>query len=422
MDGGESGAVTDPTLAFVESSAVVRRSLLTKWFALVFLASLAAELTNSLLVHFPGFLQSMGATELRIGTIVGVSGAASIVVRPWIGRVIDRRGRRRMIRLGCLVLAASTLSYAFIESIGIPVVGARLLQGLGQAMAMTAFWAYIADRLPEAHRSQGIALFGISGLAPLGIGPALGDQILASRFGYQGVFLAATAFSLISFLLAMRLEEPESDDHENASAGFFPMLRRPSLRPVWFVILVLALGFTAAFVFVTTYVTAIGAGRVGTFFAAYAVTAIVWRLTLSWVPDRVGPVRMIAPGLILYAAGLIVIGLIAPPWGLIGGGVLTGLGHGISFPVVVAVATSRAAPGERGTAIAIFTALFDLCLFGAAPVIGWIIEQFGYATTFVTVALAVLVGMVIFYIAERRWVKLEEGIRAESATVPIPHV
>ena len=54
--------------------------------------------------------------------------------------------------------------------------------------------------------------------------------------------------------------------------------------------------------------------------------------------------------------------------------------------------------------------------------IGWIIEQFGYATTFVTVALAVLVGMVIFYIAERRWVKLEEGIRAESATVPIPHV
>ena len=86
----------------------------------------------------------------------------------------------------------------------------------------------------------------------------------------------------------MRLEEPESEDHENAGAGFFPMLRRPSLRPVWFVILVLALGFTAAFVFVTTYVASIGAGRVGTFFAAYAVTAIgmAGLALLSWTAMR----------------------------------------------------------------------------------------------------------------------------------------
>ncbi|MGH8925925.1 MAG: MFS transporter [Acidimicrobiia bacterium] len=400
---------------------MVRHSLVTRWFALVFLASLAAELTNSLLVHFPGFLLGMGASELRIGTIVGVSGAASILVRPWIGRVIDRNGRRRMIRLGCLMLAASTLSYAFIDNIGAPVIGARVLQGLGQAMAMTAFWAYIADRLPDAHRAQGIALFGISGLAPLGIGPALGDQILGSSFGYQGVFLVATAFALLSFLLAMRLEETEGVD-ETETTGFFALLGRQDLRPVWFVILVLALGFTAAFVFVTTYVTAIGAGRVGTFFIAYAITAIIWRLTLSWVPDRVGPVRMVAPGLCLYALGLAIIGLVVPPWGLITGGVLTGLGHGISFPVVVAIATSRAAPGERGTAIAIFTTLFDVSLFGASPVIGWIIEQFGYATTFMTVAISVLVGMILFYLAERKWVEPAGMVTGEPATAPVPHV
>lgn len=398
---------------------MVRQSLFTRWFLLVFLASLAAELTNSLLVHFPSFLLGMGATELRIGTIVGVSGIASILVRPWIGRVIDRRGRRKMIRYGLVSLAASTLAYSFIDMIGAPIIGARLLQGLGQAMAMTAFWAYIADQLPDENRAQGIALFGISGLAPLGIGPALGDQILASRFGYQGVFLVATTFALISLLISTRLEEPEGHG-ETPTTSFFTLLRRPEQRPVWFVILVLGLGFTAAFVFVPTYVTAIGAGQVGTFFAAYAVTAIIWRLTLSWIPDRVGPVRMIGPGLTLYGLGLLVIGLVAPPWGLIAGGVLTGLGHGISFPVIVAVATSRAAVGERGTAVAIFTALFDLCLFGIAPLIGWVIEIFGYSIMFVGSAVAVVVGMIIFYVAERRWAALP--VTTEPVTDPVPHV
>jgi MFS family permease len=398
---------------------VVRQSLFSKWFALVFLASLAAELTNSLLVHFPGFLQSLGASELRIGTIVGVTGAASIVVRPWIGRLIDRKGRRRMIRWGTLVIAASTLGYAFVDSIGPAVVGARVLQGLGQAMTYTAFWAYIADRLPAARRAQGIALFGISGLAPIGIGPALGDQILASTFGYRGVFLVATACALVAFGLSLLLEESVA----NAPAtSFFDVLRRPSLRPIWLVTLILALGFTAAFVFVTTYVTATGVGTVGSFFAAYAIAAIAWRLGFAWIPDRIGPARMVAPGLALYAAGLATVGLVGNNSGLVVGGLLTGLGHGISFPVVVTLATSRAAIEERGTTTAIFTALFDISLFGAAPLIGWMIEQVGYGTSFATIGAAVLLGIAIFYLTERRWVRLEEMVRGEPVTAPSPHV
>ena len=398
---------------------MVRRSLLTKWFALVFLASLAAELTNSLLVHFPGFLQSMGATELRIGTIVGVSGAASIVVRPWIGRLIDRKGRRRMIRNGTLVIAASTFAYAFVDGIGPAVVGARILQGLGQAMAYTAFWAYIADRLPAANRAQGIALFGISGLAPIGIGPLLGDQILATRFGYQGIFIVATACALVAFVISLLLEESVAN---SPATHFFELLRRPSLRSMWLVTLILALGFTAAFVFVTTYVTATRVGTVGSFFAAYSSAAIVWRLGFAWIPDRIGPARMVGPGLALYAAGLATVGLAGSSFGLISGGLLTGLGHGISFPVVVTLATSRVTLEERGTTMAIFTALFDMSLFGASPLIGWMIEQFGYGASFSGVAVALLVGVAMFHQTERRWIKLEEAIKAESASAPIPHV
>jgi MFS family permease len=114
--------------------------------------------------------------------------------------------------------------------------------------------------------------------------------------------------------------------------------------------------------------------------------------------------------------------LSASSTGLIAGGLLTGLGHGISFPVVVALATSRASAEERGTTTAIFTALFDISLFGASPVIGWMIEQFGYGSSFTGVGLAVLVGIVIFHVTERRWVRLEALATGEPATAPVPHV
>lgn len=96
---------------------MVRQSLLTRWFALVFLSAFASELTNSLLVHFPGYLLDLGADEVRIGLIVGVAGLAAILVRPWVGRVMDLHSRRLIIRTGTLMVAVSTLSMAFIDQV-----------------------------------------------------------------------------------------------------------------------------------------------------------------------------------------------------------------------------------------------------------------------------------------------------------------
>ncbi|CAN5130479.1 hypothetical protein BH18ACT5_BH18ACT5_06590 [soil metagenome] len=252
---------------------MIRQFLATKWFALVFLSALASELTNSLLVHFPGFLLDLGADEVRLGTIVGASGLASIAVRPWIGRVMDRKSRRLMIRIGTAIVALATFSYAFIDQIGPAVVGARLLQGLGQAMSMTAFWTYIADRTPVQFRTQGIALFGISGLAPIGIAPALGDRILTTEWGYRGIFFAAAAFSVIALVLSMFLERSGVNTGATTT-GFRELLARPNLRPIWFVTLVLSLDFTAAFVFVKTYVNTAGLGTIGPFFATSALVAV----------------------------------------------------------------------------------------------------------------------------------------------------
>lgn len=377
---------------------MVRQSLFTRWFAIVFAAALATELGNSLLVHFPGFLLDLGADEARIGTIVALAGVASIGARPWMGRVMDRRSRRLIIRWGILLTASATFAYAFVDEIGALVIVARLVQGLGQAMTYTAFWTYISDRFPTEKRTQGIALFGISGLLPLAVGPGLGDLLLGAA-GYRGLFFAASGLALLALSLTLFLER--TGVHTGATpTGFWAVLRSGHMAPIWLGTFALSLGFTAAFVFVKTYVTTSGLGSVGPFFLAYGSTAILWRLALSWVPDRVGPARMITPALLLYALGMTILGVGGSQMVLALAGLATGLGHGIGYPVLLTLSTIRADPGDRGAATAIFTAVFDLGLIGMAPVLGLTISWFGYRAMFWSTAVTIVIGLAIVRILE----------------------
>ena len=399
---------------------MVRHSVLSRWFALVFLAAFASELCSSLLVHFPGYLLELGADEVRIGLIVGVAGLATILVRPWAGRVMDLHSRRLVIRVGTLMVAVSTLAIGFIGHLGVLVVIARLFQGIGQAITLTAFWTYIADRIPAENRAQGIALFGISGLLPMGIAPAIGDRILTTHWGYQGLFFVAASFAMIAFVLSLFLER-SGVNVGATTTGFRSVLRSEALRPVWLATAFLSIAFTTTFIFIKTYVTTTGLNSVGPFFAAFALSAVVWRLVFGKVPDRVGPKRIVGPGLALYAAGLAIVGLVGGTGGLAVGGLVTGLGHGITYPVVLAIATMRAPVGDRGTVTATFTAVFDLVLFSVAPILGLVIGAFGYPAMFLIVAIALLVGIALFYRSDRGGEDTLPAI-TESATAPVPHL
>ena len=392
--------------------------MLTRWFALVFLAAFSAELCNILLVHFPGYLLTLGADEVRIGLIVGAAGLAGLAVRPWVGRVMDRHGRRLVIRSGTLMVALSTLAMAFLGTLGMAVIAARVMQVLGQAAAITAFWTYIADRVPPENRAQGIALFGISGLLPIGVAPALGDFVLTTEWGYRGLFVIAAVLALVAFGLSLSLQDSGRSAGAKPS-GFGPVLRSETLRPIWLVTAVLSIGFTTSFIFVKTYAATTGLNSVGPFFTAFALSAILWRLVFGRVPDRLGAKTVIGPGLAAYASGLALVALVGGTAGLAVGGFLAGLGHGASFPVILAMATTRAGEGDRGTVTAVFTAVFDLVLFAAAPLLGLLIAGLGYTAMFLTASGAVWGGMALFYRYDRG--NLNVSPTTELETAPVPH-
>lgn len=102
---------------------------------------------------------------------------------------------------------------------------------------------------------------------------------------------------------------------------------------------------------------------------------------------------MITPALLLYALGMTILGVGGSQTILALAGLVTGLGHGIGYPVMLTLSTIRTNRVDRGAATAIFTAIFDLGLIGMAPVLGLTISWFGYRAMFWSTAVTIVIGL-----------------------------
>ena len=140
------------------------------------------------------------------------------------------------------------------------------------------------------------------------------------------------------------------------------------------------------FVFFKIWVLATVLGTLGGFFTTYTLTAILLRLLLGWVPDRVGAQRMGVPSQLCFAAGVATHAGASQHWHEVLAAVLCGTGHGYGFPVLMSLITERTRPAERGAAITIFAAIDEGAVLVAGPVLGLTADAMGYGGMFIVAA------------------------------------
>ena len=375
--------------------------LLTRPFVLAWLANLAQGMAFTMFLHFPGFLQSLGADEVEIGLIVGLTAIASIAVRPSVGRAMDHRGRRPVIQFGNVVNVTVLALYLTVSQLGVWLYGVRIIHGFAEALLFTALFTYGADQVPASRRTEGIALFGISGMLPIALGGVLGDVVLA-RWDFKVFFVFVLGFGVLSLLLSLPLPESRvTGASEDRPQRFLASVAQRNLQPLWWITLVFSLALTAYFTFLKTFVIDTGIGSVGLFFSAYAATAIGLRLFAAWLPDRVGPKRVLFPALVSMVLGFVVLAAASGPGAVAVAGVLCGAGHGYAFPIVMGMVVSRAAEADRGSAMAIFTGLFDVGVLLGGPAFGALIRFGSYSTMFLAAAGWMLLGGLAYALWDR---------------------
>ncbi len=377
--------------------------LFTRPFVLCSLANLLQGIAFNLFLHFPGFLKQVGADEAEIGWIFSLTALASIGVRPAIGRIMDLHGRRGIILLGNGINLVAILGYLSLTELGPSVYLVRILHGLAEALLFTSLFTYAADQVPRQRLTQGLSIFGVSGMLPMSLSGVLGDVILA-RSGYSLLFLIAFGFSIGALLVSLTLYDAPADrsEEDEPPRGFFAAMGQGNLVPLWWMATVFSIALAAMFTFMKTYVMETGAGTVGGFFTAYTGIAIVLRVFLGWLPDRLGPKRVLLPAFAAQACGFFLLSQAGSAIDVAVAGMLCGAGHGYAFPILFGMVVSRARDSERGSAMAIYTGLFDVGILVGGPSLGFVIETFGYSAMFASAGGLVAFGAVVFALWDRR--------------------
>jgi predicted MFS family arabinose efflux permease len=393
----------------------VRELFRIRAYSIVWVVALIQGIGFFLLVNVPGRLVELGFTEGTIGALYSGAAFIGLAIRPLLGRTLDVVHRRTVIRAAGIVNSVAVLGLALTAFAGPGLVAWFVVARASQIAIFTATLVYAADTLPVHLRTRGLAIYGVSGLIPIGVANLIGDRIIATT-GYTGAILTSSVLAFVASVTVWWLP-PLPVMGARARRSFWAALAQPDLRVVWFVTLVFAMGTESLFAFIRTYIESHPeAGSLGRFFAVYGGMAVATRL-LSGTFDRAAPRRTVAIGVVGLGLAMGLLALAAGPILVLVAGALGGAAHGVVFPVLSSEVVSRARTSERGSAVATFTSVFDLAILGLVPVVGFAIDVSGYPTAFGAVSASMLIGAAIYvrWDIRRSAVPLDVGLVGDSS-------
>jgi predicted MFS family arabinose efflux permease len=374
-------------------------------FTSIFLAGLLQEVSFQLMVHFPGYVQSLGATEALIGLLYAGGAIMALLFRPLLGRALDLTHRRTVL-LFCGAMNVTVVALLSLTSQwGVVLWALFLVHRVFQIALFTTMLTYMADSLPVEHRTQGLALFGLSGLVPIAMGGVIGDLVI-DGLGFGALFLLAAAAGLISWSIVWSLPVLPVMSRR-PRRGFWSAFAQRNLLPLWWITFCFSIGMETLFTFTRTYVDDRQVGSTGLFFGIYGVTAAAMRLVGGNRYDRVPHRPLAVAALISYGLGLGLLAVAGSIPILALAAFFAGMAHGGLFPLLSSQVVARARTAERGSAMAVFTSIFDIALLVAAPSVGGLIDGFDYEVAFAAVAGVLVVGSAVYAIWDRRMVAAE---------------
>lgn len=367
--------------------------LVTPTFLLITLSTFAYFLSiGAVIPTLPRYVEGpLGGSSVSVGLAVGSFAFSAVLLRPFIGGVGDRKGRRILIIGGALTVAASIVAYIPATSLGV-LIALRLVMGAGEAAFYVGAASAINDLAPDERRGEALSIFSLALYGGIALGTVVGETVL-DLSNFDVVWLFAGGAATIAGVLGLRVPDtrPDLDGSESAARRF---VHPKGLKPG--IILATSVWGLAGFnTFVPLYALSIGMNGSRLAFLTFSVIVLGIRSFGARLPDILGPRRAAQWALVTNTLGLSVIALWAEPAGLYTGAVLFGIGQALAFPALMTIALRGAAPSERGAVVGTFTAFFDLAFGLGALTLGIVAELLDYRGLFLSAAGVSLLGFAL---------------------------
>ena len=356
-------------------------------FWIVVLVAFIDRIGGTLL--FPFFslyiTKKFGIGMTQAGIILGVLSAFGLIGSMAGGALTDRFGRRRLILLGLVFSAISTLSFGLANKLAVlyPLV---VVVGLLSNIAGPAHDAMIADLLPEKQRSEGFGILRVAGNLAWIIGPTIGGLVAARSF-FMLFVIDSVISCIVAFLFYKLIPEtkpaaPAEKSHESvwqSVAGYRHVLRDFAFMAFLLASILMLLVYQQMYNTLPVYLRdthGFTPSAYGFLLTSSAITVVLLQFWVSHTIKDRPPLLMMALGTIFYAIGFSMIGLISAYFLFVLAIVIVTMGEMIIMPTSQALTANFAPADLRGRYMAIFGLSWAVPSMIGPGAAGYILDHF----------------------------------------------
>ncbi len=372
-------------------------------FWIAYVANLLLVTANALIFRFADFVDLLHGTAMTTGLIVGVGTGVSVLVRIWLGRVIDHQGPRYVWLGSAAAFVVACLAFVPLDSIGPAIFAVRMLYACGISGMFSCSVIHLCTGVPAERRAELIGTLGTSGFIGILLGPQIGDWLFRviepGRFQYEVMFLTAGVLG-IGYLLIVALltqHSPRPEPHDPLPLGRMLVEYWPGTLVA--VAMMMGLAQVVPFTFLTRLRFERDLSGIGTFFLFYSPTAIVLRLLGRRWPERLGRRKAALIGLACVSASMLLYLFVEREWDLVWVALVAGTGHALLFPSVTTLGAESFPERYRATGTTLILSFVDVGTLCGAPVLGAVIDRFGFNAMFCVTAATVALVAVSFAVS-----------------------
>jgi len=390
-----------------------RDPLFTPRFAMLWVYAFVTFFSAfQLLPAIPFRILDLGGSKAEAGWFLSVYTFASAFSAPVMGSLADHFGRRRFLITASILFVAFSILYGVVRHLPLLfLIGA--IHGAVWSGLMASASALMSEYIPESRRTQGMAYWGLSSSSAIAVAPAIGLWVF--HFGWTTLCIELSSVSVLMVLGALLLRADQKR----------PVARRLAVSDAWdWRVIAATLSLTVAsfgYGGMTSYAAIIAIERhiqpIAIYLTTYAIALVLFRICFSHLGDRMGPKRMLYPGLVLIPFAFGWLGIAHTRWEMIASATVFGIGWGAAYPAFVTIILGNTDPARRARTFGSIVWAFDTGIGLGSFAIGAIGQHFGLAKAFLAAAALSCLSIPIFALTSPRLDGTSLAAEPEHGTV-----
>lgn len=376
-----------------------KQKLWTKNFMLALIITIGVNLCCNLLLSIISiYATQLTNTNAYTGIMTGAFTLASLFIRVFAGKMLDKIGRKKILLLGIAVTSIATIGYVFSNGI-YSLIFLRAMQGIGFGISSTAIATIVTDVTPQSRLLEGIGYSGVGITITTAIGPSIAMYIVGSDYTqfkllFISTFIVSMLTMAISFIISYenKVKKCEKKKEEDISTC---SLNKEIIIPS-IVLGLAAISESTIMSFTALYGIELGFNNIGTFFLINALGILVSRVFINKIVNKFGMNTVLSVGLFIFAVMIFGMSIAQTSLMLNIFGFFCGIMMGSLLPIINVMIINSVDESMKGMANAIYYALLDGG-YGIGSILwGKVVISLGYRPIYSFAAIVLMIAFLVF--------------------------